>query len=53
VSRVEIRRQKPAEGHSAVGIPGDRGHVKAAAARKAGRIEVKDQVAEELAKLAS
>jgi len=50
---AQIRRQEPAEGLKQVAIPGDRGHQKAAAARKAGRIEVKDQVAEELAKLAS
>jgi L-2-hydroxycarboxylate dehydrogenase (NAD+) len=50
---AEIRRQKPAKGHGTVAIPGDRGHAKAAAARKAGQIEVKDQVAEELEKLAS
>jgi LDH2 family malate/lactate/ureidoglycolate dehydrogenase len=50
---AEIRRQKPAEGHREVAIPGDRGHQKAEAARKAGRIEVKDKVAEELGKLAS
>lgn len=50
---AQIRRQKPAEGHSEVVIPGDRGHQKAAAARKAGQIEVKDRVAEELEKLAS
>lgn len=50
---AEIRRQKPAEGHEQVAIPGDRGHQKTAAARKAGKIEVKDQVAEELMKLAS
>ena len=50
---AEIRRQKPAESHEQVAIPGDRGHQKAAAARKAGQIEVKDSVAEALAKLAS
>ena len=49
---AEIRRQKPAEGQGEVAIPGDRGHAKAAAARTAGEIEIKDQVAEELAKLA-
>lgn len=50
---VEIRRQRPAAGQSEVVIPGDRGHQKAAAARKAGEIEVMDKVAEELKKLAS
>jgi LDH2 family malate/lactate/ureidoglycolate dehydrogenase len=50
---AEIRRQTPAEGRGVVSIPGDRGHSKAAAARKAGEIEVKDDVAEELKKLAS
>jgi LDH2 family malate/lactate/ureidoglycolate dehydrogenase len=50
---AEIRRQTPAEGRSEVTIPGDRGHQKAAAARKVGEIEVKDSVAVELKKLAS
>jgi LDH2 family malate/lactate/ureidoglycolate dehydrogenase len=50
---TEIRRQRPAEGHGEVAVPGDRGHRKAAAARRAGRIEIKDQVAEDLLKLAS
>jgi len=53
VRSAEIRRQQPTEGRGAVSIPGDRGHAKATAPRKAGRVEVKDQVAEELAKLAS
>jgi L-2-hydroxycarboxylate dehydrogenase (NAD+) len=50
---AQIRRQKPAEGCSEVAIPGDRGYQKSAAARKAGQIEVKDQVAETLERLAS
>ncbi|MBA7487204.1 hypothetical protein ES707_22766 [subsurface metagenome] len=50
---AEIRRQSPAEGRSAVVIPGDRGHRKAAATRDVGEIELKVSVAEELQKLAS
>ena len=49
----ENRRRKPAEGLEQAAISGDRGHQKAAAAGKAGRIEVKDKVAEAFAKLAS
>jgi LDH2 family malate/lactate/ureidoglycolate dehydrogenase len=50
---AELRRQTPADGRGKLAIPGDRGYEKAAEARKAGEIEVKDQVAEELEKLAS
>jgi LDH2 family malate/lactate/ureidoglycolate dehydrogenase len=48
---AQIRRQEPAEGHGQVAIPGDRGHSKVAAARKAGQIEVDDKLAEDLKKL--
>jgi ureidoglycolate dehydrogenase (NAD+) len=50
---AELRRQKPAQGQDEVSVPGDRGHRKAAAARKAGRIEIEDRVATALADLAS
>ncbi len=49
----EIRRQIPAEGRGEVSIPGDRGHDKATDARKAGEIQLKYPVVEELKKLAS
>jgi L-2-hydroxycarboxylate dehydrogenase (NAD+) len=48
-----VRAQAPAQGFEGVIIPGDRGHARAAAARAAGEIEVKDQVAAELKQLAS
>jgi LDH2 family malate/lactate/ureidoglycolate dehydrogenase len=46
-----IRNQQPADGVSEVAIPGDRGRRKAEALRKAGEIEIKDEVMEELKKL--
>lgn len=48
----EIRRQPPAEGTSAVVIPGDRGHQTAAAARALGTIDLADQTAADLESMA-
>ena len=46
-----VSRQQPAEGVSKVVIPGDRGRGKAEALLKAGEIEIKDKLMEELEKL--
>ena len=47
-----IRKQQPAEGVSEIAIPGDRGRGKAAALRKAGEIDVPNELMEELTRLA-
>jgi uncharacterized oxidoreductase len=49
---AELRRQKPAQGHREVTVPGDRGSRKATEARKAGWIAVEDRTARALAELA-
>ena len=47
-----IRRQQPAQWASTVAIPGDRGGGKAKSARLDGKIDVQDEVMEQLEKLA-
>jgi len=47
-----VRAMEPADGVSAVQMPGDRGHAKERAARLAGAIEVEDELLKELAELA-
>jgi len=47
------RAHPPAAEHEEVPIPGDRGHIKMAAALAGGEIEVADQLAKELEELAS